>query len=182
MRKLIASIFVVSLLAGCASKEVKPEQSGAQVEDRTATTTPAQPSGAEQPSQARAATSADIAGNPLKDPNNILSKRSVFYEYDSAAIDEQYKPMIQAHSKYLQTNNNTRITIEGHCDERGSREYNLALGQRRADGVKKAMTLLGVSSNQINTVSYGKEKPKATGSNESAWAQNRRSDLVYPGE
>ncbi|MGH8727077.1 MAG: peptidoglycan-associated lipoprotein Pal [Burkholderiales bacterium] len=179
MWKLIASVLFVALLAGCASKDVKPEQSGAAVEDRAATK-PAQPS--EQPSQARAATSSEIAGNPLKDPSNILSKRSVYYEYDSAAIDEQYKPMVQAHSKYLQGNNNTRISVEGHCDERGSREYNLALGQRRADGVKKAMTLLGVSGNQITTVSYGKEKPKASGSNEAAWAQNRRSDLVYPGD
>jgi peptidoglycan-associated lipoprotein len=180
MWKLVASAVFVSLIAGCASKDVKPEQSGAQVEDRAAK--PAQPSGAEQPSQARAATSSEIAGNPLKDPSNILSKRSVFYEYDSSGIDEQYKPMIQAHSKYLQSSNNTRITVEGHCDERGSREYNLALGQRRAEGVKKAMTLLGVNTNQVTTVSYGKEKPKASGSTEAAWAQNRRSDLVYPGE
>lgn len=179
MWKLIASVLFVALLAGCASKDVQPEQSGAAVEERAATK-PAQP--AEQPSQARAATSSEIAGNPLKDPSNILSKRSVYYEYDSAAIDEQYKPMVQAHSKYLQGNNNTRITVEGHCDERGSREYNLALGQRRADGVKKAMTLLGVTGNQITTVSYGKEKPKSSGNNEAAWAQNRRSDLVYPGD
>src|SRR5688572_31651780 len=98
MWRLIASVLFVSLVAGCGSKEVKPEQSGAQVEDRAAK--PAQPG--EQPSQARAATSSEIAGNPLKDPNNILSKRSVYYEYDSAVIDEQYKPIIQAHSKYLQ--------------------------------------------------------------------------------
>jgi peptidoglycan-associated lipoprotein len=179
MWRSIASILLVSLLAGCASKDVKPEQSGAAVEDRAAK--PAQPSG-EQPSQARGATSSEIAGNPLKDPSNILSKRSVYYEYDSAAIDEQYKPLVQAHSKYLQANNNTRITVEGHCDERGSREYNLALGQRRADGVKKAMSLLGVTGSQVTTVSYGKEKPKSAGSNEAAWAQNRRSDLVYPGD
>jgi peptidoglycan-associated lipoprotein len=179
MWKLIASAVFVSLIAGCASKDVKPEQAGAQVEDRSAATT-AQPS--EQPSQARAATSSEIAGNPLKDPSNILSKRSVYYEYDSSAIEEQYKPMIQAHSKYLQSNNNTRITVEGHCDERGSREYNLALGQRRAEGVKKAMTLLGANTNQVTTVSYGKEKPKSSGGTEAAWAQNRRSDLVYPGE
>lgn len=180
MWRLIASVLFVSLLAGCASKDVKPEQSGAAVEDRTATK-PAQPA-PEQPSQARAATQSEIAGNPLKDPNNILSKRSIYYEYDSSSIDEQYKPMVQAHSKYLQTNNNTKITVEGHCDERGSREYNLALGQRRAEGVKKAMSLLGVSGNQVTTVSYGKEKPKATGGNEAAWAQNRRSDFIYPGE
>ena len=89
--------------------------------------------------------------------------------------------MVEAHAKFLHEHKELRVRVEGNCDERGSREYNLALGQRRADSIKRAMTLLGVPPRQIETVSFGSEKPKAVGSNEEAWAENRRSDIVYVG-
>jgi peptidoglycan-associated lipoprotein len=89
--------------------------------------------------------------------------------------------MVETHAKFLLENKDLRVRVEGNCDERGSREYNLALGQRRADSVKRAMTLLGVPTSRIETVSFGAEKPRAPGSNEEAWAENRRSDIVYIG-
>ncbi|HZR02734.1 MAG TPA: peptidoglycan-associated lipoprotein Pal [Burkholderiales bacterium] len=117
----------------------------------------------------------------LKDPASPLSKRSVYYDFDMYSIREEFQPIVEAHAKLLRDHKDLRVRIEGNCDERGSREYNLALGQRRADAVKRALTLLGVPAQQIETVSFGAEKPKATGSNEEAWAENRRSDIVYVG-
>ena len=125
---------------------------------------------------------AGAAGNPLRDPNNILSKRSVYFEFDSFTVSEQYKPIIEAHAKYLTANRNARATLQGHGDERGAREYNIALGQKRADAVKRMMTLLGVQEVQIETVSFGEEKPKNVGHDETAWAENRRADIIYSGE
>jgi len=120
--------------------------------------------------------------NPLKDPRNILSKRSVFFDYDSYAVRDEYKPLIEAHGRYLQANRNARMIVQGNCDERGSREYNIALGQRRADAVKRMMMLYGATEPQIETVSFGKEKPRNPGHDEPAFAENRRDDIVYQGE
>lgn len=117
----------------------------------------------------------------LKDPSSPLYKRSVYYGFDMYNIAEEYQPLIEAHAQLLRDNRDLRIRVEGNCDDRGSREYNLALGQRRADAVKRALTLLGVPERQIETVSFGAEKPKGLGNNEDAWAENRRSDLVYIG-
>ena len=122
----------------------------------------------------------DVA-SMLADPASALSKRSVYYDFDMYNIREEFQPMVEAHAKFLREHKELRVRVEGNCDERGSREYNLALGQRRADAIKRAMTLLGVPPRQIETVSFGAEKPKAVGSNEEAWAENRRSDIVYVG-
>jgi len=116
----------------------------------------------------------------LKDPASPLSKRSIYYDFDAYNIKGEFQSLVEAHGKFLLEHKDFKVRIEGNCDERGSREYNLALGQRRADSVKKAMTLLGVPAKQIETVSYGSEKPKALGHDEEAWAENRRSDIVYP--
>ena len=116
----------------------------------------------------------------VKDPASPLSKRSVYYDFDMYNIKEEFQPLIEAHAKFLMEHKDFKVRIEGNCDERGSREYNLALGQRRADSVKRAMTLIGVPAKQIETVSFGAEKPKVLGSTEEAWAENRRSDIVYP--
>jgi peptidoglycan-associated lipoprotein len=107
---------------------------------------------------------------------------SVYFDYDSNAVKDEYRGLVQAHSRYLADKRDARIRIEGNCDERGSREYNLALGQRRAESVKKIMTVLGVPDLRIETVSYGEEKPVAPGHDESAWAQNRRADIKYAGD
>jgi peptidoglycan-associated lipoprotein len=117
----------------------------------------------------------------LKDPASPLSKRSVYYDFDMYNIRDEFQSMVEAHAKFLLDNADLRVRVEGNCDERGSREYNLSLGQRRADAVKRAMTLLGVPADRIETVSFGSEKPKMPGSTEEAWAENRRSDIVYVG-
>jgi peptidoglycan-associated lipoprotein len=121
------------------------------------------------------------ANVPAMDPAKAFATRTIFYDYDSYNMKEEYLPVMQAHSKFLMAHKEVKIRVEGNCDERGSREYNLALGQRRADAVKRALMLMGVPARQIETISYGSEKPKSTGHDEQAYAQNRRSDLVYIG-
>ena len=118
----------------------------------------------------------------LKDPKNILSQRSIFYDYDKFDVKDEYRALVEAHAKYLRENPSARMLIQGNTDERGSREYNVGLGQRRSDGVKRMMTLLGARDNQIESVSLGEEKPQADGHNEQAWSKNRRSDILYSGE
>jgi peptidoglycan-associated lipoprotein len=131
----------------------------------------------------------DVTGKPgatplsaLKDPKNILSQRSIFYDYDKYDVRDEYRALVEAHAKYLRDNPSARMLIQGNTDERGSREYNIALGQRRADAVKKMMMLLGATEAQIETVSFGKEKPRNSGHDEGAWTENRRDDFVYRGE
>lgn len=118
----------------------------------------------------------------LDEPGSALATRSIYYEFNKFDIKEEYVPVIEAHANYLQDRPELKIVVQGNCDDRGSREYNLALGQRRADGVKRAMVLLGVSQDQMDTVSFGAEKPVAFGQDEESWAKNRRADLVYPNQ
>jgi len=118
----------------------------------------------------------------LKESGSLLSKRSIYYEYDQYNIQDAYVPIIEAHAKLLMVHSDIKIAVQGNCDDRGSREYNLALGQRRAESVKRAMVLLGVNDKQVETVSFGAEKPVAFGQDEESWAKNRRSDIVYPKE
>ena len=119
------------------------------------------------------------AMDPLDDPKNILSKRSVYFDFDSYVVKSEFAAVVDAHAKYVSASKTRKILIQGNTDERGGSEYNLALGQKRAEAVRKAMALLGTPDAQMEAVSYGKEKPKATGSNEAAWAENRRDDIVY---
>jgi peptidoglycan-associated lipoprotein len=163
----ILSIVLVVLLSACASKTTKPSGEGG--EGNT---------GAMSGENA----SASASVNPLTDPNNILSKRSVYFDFDEYLVKDKYKSMVLSHARYLRDNSNASIRLEGNTDERGSREYNLALAQRRADSVKRVMTLSGTQESQIESVSFGEEKPRADGHNEAAWAENRRTDIRYQGE
>jgi peptidoglycan-associated lipoprotein len=108
-----------------------------------------------------------------------LAKRSIYFDYDSFVVKAEFQATIEAHAKYLVANKGRKILVQGNTDERGGREYNIALGQKRAEAVRKALALLGVSEAQVEAVSLGEEKPKATGSDEASWAENRRSDIVY---
>jgi peptidoglycan-associated lipoprotein len=108
-----------------------------------------------------------------------LAKRSIYFDYDSYIVKDEFKATVEAHAKYLVANKGRKILVQGNTDERGSREYNIALGQKRAEAVRKALALLGVAEAQVESVSLGEEKPKATGADEASWAQNRRSDIVY---
>jgi peptidoglycan-associated lipoprotein len=177
-------VLIASLLAACATTETPPQQPPAAVEERGPG---AKPGAITQPAPGGGVTGVDLTGRAagaaaLKDPNNILSKRSVFYDFDKYDIKDEYRPMIEAHAKYLRENGATRMLIQGNTDERGSREYNIALGQRRSESVKRMLMLLGGREDQIEAVSLGEEKPRAQGASEEAWVQNRRSDMLYPGE
>jgi len=175
----LGTIALLAFLGGCASKPTT--ETGAPVEERTpATDTGATTAGATGAGVSGTATGAQ--GNPLKDPRSPLSKRSVYFDFDSYAVKDEYKPLIEAHGRYLQANRGAKMTIQGNADERGSREYNIALGQRRADTVKRMMLLYGATDAQIETVSFGKEKPRNPGHDEAAWAENRRDDFAYPGD
>ena len=120
---------------------------------------------------------ADPAGANKAGPANV--QRIIHFDYDSYAIKAEEQPLIEAHARFLRANPQRRVALEGHTDERGGREYNLALGQRRAEAVRRALGLLGVADNQMEAVSFGKEKPAAPGSDESAWSQNRRVEISY---
>jgi peptidoglycan-associated lipoprotein len=117
--------------------------------------------------------------DPLNDPKGVLANRSVYFDYDSYVVREDGQPVVQNHSGYLNKNKDRKILIQGNTDERGGTEYNLALGQKRAEAVRKSMAALGVAESQMEAVSLGEEKPKATGSTEAAWSENRRADIVY---
>ena len=122
---------------------------------------------------------ASTLGPEFNDPNNPLSKRTIYFMLDSSEVMPDFVPVIAAHAHYLIANPVQRITLEGHGDERGSREYNIALGEQRAKSVAGMMKVQGVSENQLEIVSYGEEKPSAFGSDEAAWEKNRRVEIVY---
>ncbi|PXX47647.1 peptidoglycan-associated lipoprotein Pal [Undibacterium pigrum] len=167
-KTLAMLISSVVLMTACASKVPLEDK---KVEDKSTNTTATTQTDTNSVKQVTAVV------DPLT--QGALAKRSVYFDYDSYAVKEEFKPVVEAHAKYLVTNKNRNILIQGNTDERGGREYNLALGQKRAEAVRKSLTLLGVSDAQIEAVSLGKEKPKATGSDEASWAENRRSDILY---
>ena len=188
--RLIAAAVAIASLWGCSSQPAK-DDGRAGVEDRTPTAVTAGPSTAtpitspQQPSTVTVQPlgSGGAAGaNPLKDPNNILSKRTVLFDYDSDAIKDEFKPMLAAHARYLSANAQAKMLVQGNTDERGSREYNIALGQRRAEAVKRVLTLQGAKEAQVEAVSLGEEKPRCEAQNEDCWAQNRRGEILYGGE
>ena len=117
--------------------------------------------------------------DPLQDPNSPLSRRSIYFDFDSFAIKDEYRSTLDAHAKYLTGNRARKAVIQGNTDERGSREYNLALGQKRAEAVRRALIALGVSESQLEAVSLGEEKARSGANDDAALAENRRADLVY---
>ena len=115
----------------------------------------------------------------LDDPAGALGTRTIYFEFDSSEVPDSGRATIEAHARYLSEHAGALITLEGHADERGSREYNIALGEQRANAVDRLMTLLGATSPQIRTISYGEERPAADGHDESAWQLNRRVEIIY---
>ena len=182
MNRLLTATVIVFLLAlaGCAT--TPSEQAGAAVEDRGKPVGPPPPVPAKPDVGAKPLVDKAIGAAALKDPGNILSRRSVYFDFDSNLVKDEFRPLVTAHARYLQQNPGTKMRIEGNADERGSREYNIALGQRRSEAVKQMMQLLGARPDQIESVSFGEEKPRATGHDEASWAENRRADIVYQGE
>lgn len=206
VKKLLLSIIITGALIGCAGQETLDQSKEAQAREaqaREAQAREAQSKEAQSKAgMAPAASEGDasvavgqLAGTQSLQtkeigadadkglgnfsPNDPRHKHSVYYDYDKHEIRNEFIPMLEAHAKYLIDHPNAKIAVQGNTDERGSREYNIALGHLRAESVKKTMIVLGVPEKQIETVSFGKEKPKATCDDESCWKQNRRSDIVY---
>ena len=123
--------------------------------------------------------SGNFGSQPWNDPKSPLYERSVYFDFNEYTVQTKYQKTLSAHASYLKANPKQKVIIQGNTDERGTAEYNLALGQRRSDAVRKSLNLMGVSDDQMEAVSFGKEKPKAEGDNEAAWAENRRADIVY---
>jgi peptidoglycan-associated lipoprotein len=167
------AVALAAALAGCASG-VKLDD--VPVEDRAgSSTTPGGP-GAGGQSQVQPV-QADRAAGTQGGPVNVA--RIVLFDYDSYVIKPEYQSVIEAHARFLKQNGGRHVVIEGHTDERGGREYNLALGQRRSEAVRRALELLGVRDTQVEAVSFGKEKPAVPGTDETAFAQNRRAEIAY---
>jgi len=171
IRVSFAALVVAAGLSGCASTAESPQ----------GTTTTGAASSDGQPSSSLSSpgrAQPRTPGQGTSDTRSDSGKRSVYYEFDGYDVKPEYRGLVEEHAKYLRQNPQARITIEGNADERGSREYNVALGQRRAESVMKMMRLLGVAENQIEAVSFGEEKPRAQGHDDPSWAENRRSDFV----
>lgn len=178
LRKLFLIFFIGALVSACGSRPEKSD--GAEVEERTVGAAAADEQDAEDSVQSFGLEEDQSAAlRQLEDPQSPLSVRIIYFDYDSNAILPQFNEAIRAHAEFLQAHPDMVATLEGHADERGSREYNLALGERRALAVKQQLVLLGASAGQIRAVSYGEERPAATGRDQEAWALNRRVEFVY---
>jgi peptidoglycan-associated lipoprotein len=180
-KNLLMSAVLAALLAACSSTAVK-EKPAAPVEDSNKSSVTSSPAVTDNAASTASATQDSVGVNPLKDPNNILSKRSVYFDFDKDEVKAEFRPLVEAHAKYLQANPNAKVMIQGNADSRGSREYNLALGQRRSVAVKKTMNVVGAQDKQIETVSYGEEKATQTCKDDGCWSHDRRADIVYEGE
>jgi peptidoglycan-associated lipoprotein len=186
MNKYFAAALAALLIAGCSSTPISSTPSGpaAAVEERA----PGSAEPVRVPPVAPVATgglpdaTSGAQTSAVRDLRGVPTDRSIYFDYDSFAIKDQFKPVVEAHARFLVANPRAKILVQGNTDERGSREYNVALGQKRADVVKKAMMLMGVREDQVESVSLGEEKPRNAGRDEAAWAENRRSDVLYSGE
>jgi peptidoglycan-associated lipoprotein len=174
---------VAMALAGCSSTPVStPPTPQPMATPSNAPVSPAPaPRAAATPTPTAASTVKTVTLPPYLDPRSSLSTaRSVYFDFDDAALKPEFNALVEQHGKYLASNPSLTIRVEGNTDERGSAEYNLALGQKRAQVVVRALKIYGVRDAQVEAVSWGEEKPKANAHDESAWAQNRRADVQYP--
>jgi len=175
------AIWLALLVAGLAACSNAPttEQEPAGVEDRNPTAKP-------ETVTSTPVKGTDLTGSTISPDQmlktGVLAQRSIFYDLDQYDVKDEYKPLVEAHARYLRDHPKAKMLIQGNTDERGSREYNVGLGQRRSDGVKKMLLLLGAREDQVESVSLGEEKPRSEGHDEAAWSQNRRSDILYQGE
>jgi peptidoglycan-associated lipoprotein len=182
MNARLTGIILLGLvgLYGCTSTptaETSAASTGAATES-----TPATASGAQTGSTTAPKAGAVGKLGDLNDPNSPLYKKVTYFPFDSSEISAADRDVLVAHGKFLAANPKVKVTIDGHCDERGTREYNLALGERRAQAVQRVLMLQGATKDQAKTVSYGEERPAAQGHDESAWRLNRRAELVYSGQ
>jgi peptidoglycan-associated lipoprotein len=179
--KHLALLAIAAVLLGaCSSTPVTtPAPAPTPVAPVTGPATAAPPAATQRPAPAATVTPVTLPAH-LDAKSPISTERSVYFDFDEFAIKNEYTSLIERHGKYLTSSPALAIRVEGHADERGGSEYNLALGQRRAEAVTRAMRIHGVKASQMEAISFGKERPKALGHDEAAWAQNRRVDLQYP--
>ena len=171
MKKLLIPALLSALIVGCSSTPIPDENGGAPVESRSSNSgvTPVTAGGV------------DANGLPreLTDPKSRLSQRSIYFDLDKYDVKDEYKDLVASHAKYLVANRGFKVLLQGNTDERGSREYNLSLGQKRSDAGKRSLVLLGAKEDQVESVSLGEEKPKNAGHDEASWSENRRADILY---
>lgn len=201
MKRILLPLLAVAILSGCETLGLGDDK--AAIEDRNATQAK-KPASAASTSGAstKGVETSGLGGNAMggqaldgrtlgesasakdlrKDPSSPLSKRSIYFDYDSYVVKDDYRTLVEAHAGYLNVRRSARVIVQGNADERGSREYNLALGQKRAEAVRKVFGVLGVADEQIEAVSFGEEKPRSVGSAEQDYAENRRADIVYGDE
>ena len=179
MSKLFLVAASAALLSACGSSVKLSEP--APVEDKVASAVapaPVAPKPAAPAAGQQSVASVDLNKASI-DAAMQKTSRLVYFDFDSFVVKSDYQPVIEAHGKYVRANKAKKVSIEGHADERGGREYNLALGQKRAEAVRRALNTQGADDNQLEAVSYGEEKPAVQGSNEAAWEKNRRAEIVY---
>ena len=173
MRQFPAIALVVAsavLFAGCSSTKLEDKP---KIDEKPVVTdTP-------KPVDNKTVVPVDTGSKDDLNTNPALANRSVYFDFDAYVVKDEFAPVVSAHSKYLSGHKDRKVIIQGNTDERGGSEYNLALGQKRAEAVRKSLSVMGVAETQMEAVSLGKEKPKAAGHDEAAWAQNRRADIVY---
>jgi len=167
MKKVLLPALLIALLTACGSTRTTDDTAATGDVSTSAT-------------GATGISATDLAA--LNDPNSIVSRRSVYFDFDSFTIRQEFVEQVEAHAALMQANPQVQMRIQGNTDERGSREYNLALGQKRAEAVKRAIVLLGVDAGRIESVSLGEEKPRCSEATESCWGENRRADMLYSGE
>ena len=170
MKKLLIPALLSALIVGCSSTPIPDENGGAPVESRSGSGVAPVVAGG-----------VDANGLPreLTDPKSKLAQRSIYFDLDKYDVKADYQDLVAAHAKYLVDHRGFKVLLQGNTDERGSREYNLSLGQKRAEAVKRSLILLGAREDQVESVSLGKEKPKNPDHDEAAWAENRRADILY---
>jgi peptidoglycan-associated lipoprotein len=184
MNKVLWSALFALTLSACGSTGDKPATVDDQSSDRAATQT----SSSERIGMGGdGVTGSALPGgramaDPRKDPASALSRRSIHFDFDSFVVKDEFHPVLEAHASLLKANRGLSVILQGNADERGSREYNLALGQKRAEAVRKVLAVMGVSDAQMEAISFGEEKPRNPGNTEEAYAENRRTDVVYADE
>ncbi|OGU20264.1 MAG: peptidoglycan-associated lipoprotein [Hydrogenophilales bacterium RIFOXYD1_FULL_62_11] len=190
MNKILGALLLALTLSACSTtgKEATVEDRTSSGATQSASGTPAGTGtetsglGTDSATGSSLDGSGKYAGDPRKDPASPLSKRSVYFDFDSFVVKDEFSPVLEAHAAYLASKRDSRVILQGNADERGSREYNLALGQKRAEAVRKALMALGATDAQLEAVSFGEEKPRDEADTEAAYAENRRVDVVYGDE
>ncbi len=181
MKRLLCAVGfgLTVVLAGCSTAS---KLDGVPVEDKSGTPisqSTVNAAAANANSVAKSGVTQVDLGKSMQDGAALAGAKTIYFDYDSFVIKSEFQPVVEAHARYIKADKNRRVAVEGHTDERGGREYNLALGQKRAEAVRRALELLGVSDAQIEAVSFGKEKPSVAGNDEAALAKNRRAEIAY---